>query len=158
MGDLLKSWKQISGGIWFPFQKDAFGCCIESKLKVRERASQRWDINPLASYSWSVLFIRVSLLVPKCQLELTRKCNIALGSGPKGFLMLAQFFWPHPQHAEVPRPGSNPCHRSDLSHSSDDARSLTPWATRELLVAQFQHWEKKTHQAYISINCWAHTK
>ena len=29
--------------------------------------------------------------------------------------------------------GSNPCHSSDLNHSSDHARSLTHWATRELL-------------------------
>ena len=28
-------------------------------------------------------------------------------------------FWPHPQHAEVPGPGIK------LSHSSDNARSLT---------------------------------
>ena len=30
--------------------------------------------------------------------------------------------------------GSSLCCRSDLSHSSDNARSLTHWATRELLI------------------------
>ena len=29
------------------------------------------------------------------------------------------------QHMEAPRPGSNPSHNSDLSHSSDNTGSLT---------------------------------
>jgi len=36
---------------------------------------------------------------------------------------------PHPWHAEVPRPGIEP-----VPHSSNNARSLTHYATREL------HW------------------
>ena len=34
-------------------------------------------------------------------------------------------------------PGSNLCHSSKLNHSSDNARSLTHWATRELLKFLF---------------------
>ena len=44
-------------------------------------------------------------------------------------------FWLHSQHAEVPGPGSNPRRSSHPSHSRDNIRSLTHWATRE-----FQGW------------------
>ena len=33
--------------------------------------------------------------------------------------------------------GSNPSHSNDQSHSSDNARSFTHWATRELLSGHF---------------------
>ena len=33
--------------------------------------------------------------------------------------------------------GLNPCHSGDQSHSSDNARSLTPWTIRELLTYVF---------------------
>ena len=41
------------------------------------------------------------------------------------------FFSLHPQHGEVPRSGMEPAPRSDPSCISDNARSLTHWATRE---------------------------
>ena len=41
---------------------------------------------------------------------------------------------PCPRHAEIPRLGSKPCRNSDLSWSRDNTRSLTLWATRELLL------------------------
>ena len=45
------------------------------------------------------------------------------------------FPWPCLWHVEVPRGlGSNPSHSSNLGHSSDNARSLNHWATRELLA------------------------
>ena len=39
-------------------------------------------------------------------------------------------FWTHLWHAEISRPGIKPC--SNQSHSSDNAASLTCWATKEL--------------------------
>ena len=42
----------------------------------------------------------------------------------KQFLFLF-FFWWCLRHAEVPGQGSNQCHISGLSHSSDNAGSLT---------------------------------
>lgn len=42
------------------------------------------------------------------------------------------FFWPCLWHVEVPRPGIDPCHSSDLSCCSDNTESLTHCATREL--------------------------
>ena len=38
---------------------------------------------------------------------------------------------------KFPGQGSNPCHNGDLSHSSDNAGSLTHWAIRELPVKLF---------------------
>ena len=36
--------------------------------------------------------------------------------------------------------GSNPCHSSDLSHSGDNIRSWTHWATRESFVLFYYSW------------------
>ena len=47
------------------------------------------------------------------------------------------FFNLHPWHVKFPSQGSNLRHSIDLSHSSDDTRSLTCWATRELLKLHF---------------------
>ena len=38
---------------------------------------------------------------------------------------------------KFPDQGSNPCHSSNQSHYSDNTRSLTHWATRELLPVLF---------------------
>lgn len=42
------------------------------------------------------------------------------------------FFCPCPWHAKTPHRGSNLHHSNVLSHSSDNARALSRWATREL--------------------------
>lgn len=43
------------------------------------------------------------------------------------------FFFCHTHSMwKFPGQGSNPCHSSDLNHISDNAESLTHWATREL--------------------------
>ena len=46
--------------------------------------------------------------------------------------------WLHLQHVEVPDQGSNPCHSSNLSHCSDNTKSLACWDTRELLCMIFR--------------------
>ena len=66
------------------------------------------------------------------------------------------FFWPCPCHMEVPRPGSNPCHSSDPSCCSDNDRSLTHSATRELLECFlnffFGHFTVETELSFVSCN------
>ena len=49
------------------------------------------------------------------------------------FFFFILLFRPHPWHTEVPWPGQILHHSCNQSHSSDNARSLTCWATRELL-------------------------
>ena len=44
------------------------------------------------------------------------------------------FFWSHPWHVEVLGQCLKPCHSNKLSHSNDNARSITCWATRELYL------------------------
>ena len=46
-------------------------------------------------------------------------------------------FWPCPRHVEVPSQGSNLCHRYNQSYRSDNAKSLTCCATRELTLLSF---------------------
>ena len=49
------------------------------------------------------------------------------------FFIIFLFFWPHLLYvAKFPGQGSNPCHTNDLHHCSDNTRSLTHHATREL--------------------------
>ena len=46
------------------------------------------------------------------------------------------FLWSHLWHVEVPEPGTEPAPQQrpkPLSHNSDNTKSLTHWATRELL-------------------------
>ena len=50
-------------------------------------------------------------------------------NGPSFFKI---YFWPHPQHVEAPGPGFEPIPQHDLSHPSDNARSPTYCASREL--------------------------
>ena len=57
-------------------------------------------------------------------------------------------FWPRQRHVEVPRPGLNLRHSSDSSHCSDNARSLTCWATRELPVFWFSCWYPWKHKDF----------
>ena len=42
------------------------------------------------------------------------------------------FFWPHPQHVQVPGQRSNPFHSSNPNRCNDNPGSLTCCATREL--------------------------
>ena len=69
-----------------------------------------------------------------CQRE-THSISVKTSSGlcsqsaPSFFLLV---FWPCPWHEEVPGQGRNPHHSSHQSHSSYNARSLTP-ATRTTL-------------------------
>ena len=52
-------------------------------------------------------------------------------------MLVPSFFWPHTQHWKFQSQGSNTCHSSDPSHSSDNAGSLTYCTTRELPVSSF---------------------
>ena len=59
------------------------------------------------------------------------------------------FFWPR----KFPGQGWSPCHSSDLSHHSDNAESLTWWATRELITGTLS----LSLHLFISISlqsCW----
>ena len=48
-----------------------------------------------------------------------------------------RLFWLHPWHVTFPGQGSNPCHSSDPSSSSDNTVSLNHCPTRELLSFDF---------------------
>lgn len=82
------SFKQSHGGIWFPFSKDTFGCCIEEGQRAYQ--SYRWDLHLQLLMSSPFSFVRVFLLVPKGQPKLNRKCKAALDLCPDGFLMPVQ--------------------------------------------------------------------
>ena len=43
------------------------------------------------------------------------------------------YVWLLPRYAEVPEPGLNLFHCSNLSHNSNNTGALTHWATREPL-------------------------
>ena len=54
------------------------------------------------------------------------------------FVVVCLFVFGHAQGMQkFPGQGSNPCHSSNPSHSSDNPRSLTCYATRELLICLF---------------------
>ena len=73
------------------------------------------------------------------------------------------FIWPHPQHVEVPGSGIKPCHSSNPSCGSDNARFLTH-CTRELPYLSY-HCNKKAspecETSWLTVlkpkfhNCWA---
>ena len=66
-----------------------------------------------------------------------RQHSSCLRKAQKLLSSLYSFFWPHPWPSEVLGQGSNSCHSSNQSHSTDNARSLTHWGTRELFIPSY---------------------
>ena len=75
---------------------------------------------------WGFSHFRVSKVIYTCKFMLW-KCHDCITI----YILAA------PQHAEFPRPGMNLHHSRDPSHCSDNAPSLTHWATWELLITIF---------------------
>ena len=87
-----------------------------------------FGLHNLAPAKKAVLYHSLSAMVQPMETNSRNSSHLSLSLSLFFF-----FFWLCPQ--KFPGQGSNLCHSSDPSQCSDNARSLTHWATRELPIA-----------------------
>ena len=103
-------------------------------LQMSTRASEsESNLLKVTSRNHWVRFKSTWLVDSKIQ-ALSTALSTSFKKNTTHFFLLVFIFWAMPgRKSNIPRPEIELRHSSDLRHGSDNTRSLTCWATRELL-------------------------